>query len=816
MLTWFNNLKMGIKLIFAFTGMVITIGGVLGGLGYYNLTHVNQIILEIAGQRIPTVKSATAVERLALHTIQSEKMYLLANNDVRLDADSYQKQVLSQIDQVNTALNEVDRIANQFNDPDLQARSKDMRTVTAQYRDMYNNMVTSQQSNKTAVQTMNENGQKLVSLSQAYYQKLVSKSPQNTTAGSKAPDAKEQALAQKQISRILDVWTASLDARLNQNQYMLYKDVQYFTAMQKDITKISARFDDLQSDTSDAQDLQALKQARQAMDDYYKAAQEWVNNDGNLKVSLDQMDTIGTSVQDSAIKAEESGWAAVQTSQVNSANIVPQAIQITFAAVAIAMLLGILFGLLIARSITIPLASLVQAARQLSTGNLLRDLSREEKLGILRRHDEIGEIGKAIGRLVDYLQEMGNAANSIAQNDLTIDVTPKSENDELGNAFSSMLKGLRETARLLAENALKLRDASNQLAEAANEAGNATDQIASTIMEVARGIQEQTNGISRTANSVDQMTRAINGVANGAQEQSIAVNKTAEITSRMSQAIRQVSDNAEAVTHESAKAAEAAQKGSMTVEETLQGMQSIKNKVALSAQKVQEMGQRSNEIGVIVETIDDIASQTNLLALNAAIEAARAGEHGKGFAVVADEVRKLAERSSVATKEIGKLVTSIQSTVNEAIKAMQEGSKEVEAGVNYSNQAGQALNAILEAAEAVNRQAQLASQTSKEILDASNEVVSAVDSVSAVVEENTAATEEMTASSNEVTAAIENIASVSEENSAAVEEVSASAEEMSAQVQELTQSAQGLANMAQALETIVEKFKLNNGSPARP
>ena len=453
------------------------------------------------------------------------------------------------------------------------------------------------------------------------------------------------------------------------------------------------------------------------------------------------------------------------------------------------------------RTVVSPVRILTAITNSLSKGELQGKVTYTSD-------NEIGYLAESFRKMVDYLLSMANVAETIANKDLTRIVTPHSEKDVLGTTFLKMINELREIIGQVAESASVVTSAADQLVIASKQSGSATSQIATTLQQVAQGTAQQTKNVTKTSDSSEQMNHAIDGVARGAQEQATAVSEASQIAAHINIAIEQVINNAQAVTRDSAEAAHYSREGAKTVKETIVGMEAIRSKVGLSAAKVEDMGIRSKEIGAIIETIEDIASQTNLLALNAAIEAARAGEQGKGFAVVADEVRKLAVRSSLSTKEIAALIKGIQKTVNEAVDAMKESASEVEAGVVKANLAGVVLGNILTSAESVYKQAEEAGNTAAKVGAAASELVEKMNSVSTVIAENTAATEEMATNSNELTQAIENIASISEQNSASIEEVSASTEEVSAQVEEVSASAVSMMELAQGLQQIVAQFKL--------
>ena len=519
---------------------------------------------------------------------------------------------------------------------------------------------------------------------------------------------------------------------------------------------------------------------------------------------------IGFAFMDGELK-DSLKWIILVDQDLSEVNLPITALLLSSLVVGlVTIVLMLVVGVVFTGAIVGPLNLIAKISSQLAEGDThIAEADRARLAKFSGDASEIGVTGSAFTRLLQYLQEMVAVAQSIADNDMTVNVAPKSSKDQLGNAFANMLVSLRTLIGRIIASSNHLAAASAELATAANQTKEATNQIAGTIGDVSKGVAQQSASISQTAASVDQMSRAITNVASGAQDQAREVGSASGITSEISAAIQQVAANAQAVTRNSANASESAKAGASTVNQTIQGMQVIRERVNLSAQKVEEMGRRSSQIGAIVETIEDIASQTNLLALNAAIEAARAGEHGKGFAVVADEVRKLAERASSATKEIGALIKTIQTTVTEAVSAMEAGAKEVENGVGLANQAGDALADILSASDAVFRQAELAAQASSKMSQASNQLIDAMDAVSAVVEENTAATEEMSAGASELSHSIENIASVSEENSAAIEEITASTEEVSAQVEEVSNYARSLDEMAAELQQIIGQFRVD-------
>ncbi|MBN2098285.1 MAG: cache domain-containing protein [Dehalococcoidia bacterium] len=525
--------------------------------------------------------------------------------------------------------------------------------------------------------------------------------------------------------------------------------------------------------------------------------------EGPYKYSWQPGDGMGAEAMLSYVKSFEPwGWTVSTANSIEKVNGISasQTANLGWLAGATGVLALILFWLAARAWVMKPLSSLMRTSEALALG----DVDQEIKV---KSNDEIGDMAAAYAKVVDYMKEMANVTTKIANGDLSVQIKPRSEKDILSNAFSQMVSRQRELIGGVKTAAASVAEASEHLSRASEQTARVTQQITNAIQQVAKGTTEQSASLQEIVLNEQKLSRAIEQMASGSQEQAASAEEADRMVKQVSVSVAQVLQNAQAGTEAWKSTAKSAETGARTTYETVEGMKKIKEAMDLVSLRVADLGERSKEIGSIVATIDDIAAQTNLLALNAAIEAARAGEQGRGFAVVADEVRKLAERASAATKEIAALISSIQNGVSEAVKAMGQGGKEVESGYGLAAEAGRALDDILERAQVVGKQVNQISAAAEELNALSGNMVSVMQQISRIIDENAAATEMMAESSSLVSGAIENLGGVAEENSASAEEVSASVEEMSAGVEEVLASAQSLAEMSEGLEKSVATFK---------
>lgn len=353
------------------------------------------------------------------------------------------------------------------------------------------------------------------------------------------------------------------------------------------------------------------------------------------------------------------------------------------------------------------------------------------------------------------LRDMASIAKRIASKDLSVEEIPARNKDEIGELAHSFNEMTRILRHLIAE------------------AGHHAEQAAAAA-------QELTAGAEQSSSAAELSARAVEDCAAGAQRQAGNIEESAQSMQELNAGIQHIALNAENARISAVQASEIAADGNRKIERTIRQMHSINFTVGGLAESIKGLGERSQEIGQIVSVIGGIASQTNLLALNASIEAARVGEHGAGFAVVAKEIRKLAEQSAQSAEQIAGMIAAIQEETVQAVRMMESGTAEVAEGIGAVNLAGEAFEQIRRS----------------------------VDGLTDRIQEVSAASEEMSASAEQVAQSIRTISGIAEQSSAGMQQVSSAMEEQLASMEEIAASSSDLAALSQRLQSLIQTFKV--------
>lgn len=393
---------------------------------------------------------------------------------------------------------------------------------------------------------------------------------------------------------------------------------------------------------------------------------------------------------------------------------------------------------LISRYMTRAVKQLVAAADGIARGEVDQSID-------IKSNDEFGQLAGAFTRMVTYLKDLAGAAGRVADGDLTARIEPRSDKDQLGVAFAAMTTNLHDVIGRVSEVSGHVSSSAEQMAASSDETGRAMDEVATAISEVAAGSQRQVISLESADRASHEMTQSTESAAKHANDTRIAADDASRI----------------------------AQEGELAIAGATEAMGAIRDASEAASTAITQLGDKSQQIGGIVDTITTIAEQTNLLALNAAIEAARAGEQGRGFAVVADEVRKLAEQSQKAAEQIATIIDEIQTETGRVVDVVSAGAERTTDGAATVDQARESFNRIGEAVESITARFTEISASIGEVAFSANKVRGDIGEISAVAEQNSSSTQEVSASTQQTTAATTEIAGSARELAANATELQA-------------------------------------------
>ena len=503
-----------------------------------------------------------------------------------------------------------------------------------------------------------------------------------------------------------------LEARKNEKEYIISNgDQQWMDTHKNLLSQIYSLAADMKIRFIDPINDKQVDDAMSAIKAYESSFNDFCNYMKQQKEAEDEMLNAAHKVEKECEDAHIDQKAKMERS-ISSA--------ITFILIfsILALILGTFFAIIISRSITKPINTTVGLAEKISVGEM------DVKVTDTDRLDEIGKLSQAFDRMTKFLIKMSNVADNIAEGNLTLEVKPLSDKDTLGIAFDRMtnfLTRMSNVADNIAEGNLTIE------VKPLSDKDTLGIAFASMIDNLRTQMNEINEGVNVLSSSTSEIMTTVSQLASSAAETATSISETTSTVEEVKQTAEVSNQKALQVSETSQKTLEVSQSGTKSIKDSIEGMNRIKQQMESIAGIVVRLSEQSQSIGEIATSVNDLAEQSNLLAVNASIEAAKAGEQGKGFAVVAQEIKNLAERSKESTTQIRTILTDIQKAISSAVMATEQGGKTVDEGMALAETAGKAINILTESTTE-------AAQSSIQITASSQQQVEGMDQVTAAME----------------------------------------------------------------------------------
>ncbi len=477
---------------------------------------------------------------------------------------------------------------------------------------------------------------------------------------------------------------------------------------------------------------------------------------------------------------------------------------------AVVLVTASLLSWFASRYLVRPILSLVDTAKQIAKGDLTQraEVSTRDEIGTLADTFNLmaSNLEKTVKNLVGSQFKLKSVVETVdSRSHMVIQRVDEQRKmiDDTYQSIDQLNNGVR-----------KITDNVEALSASSEETSSSMLEMVASMEEVSRHTDTLFSSVEETASATHQMVTSINEVDQNVVYLTNFVTDTSSSMVEMSASIAQVETNAARSYDLALAVADAAESGMKAVRETIEGMEEIRQSVIETNAVVARLGDRSVAIGKILNVIEDVAEQTNLLALNAAILAAQAGEYGKGFSVVAAEIRELSERTASSTRDIANLIRGVQDEVENALRATSSGSTLVETGVSLSHQAGKALNNILESATKSSSMGKEIASATREQATGSETITRSIERLQSMVGQINSATRQQAQGSQHIMRAVESMREVTKYvRQAMVEQktgssmISGAAERMIEMIHEIFQVAAGQSNESEKIVTTMQQVR---------